>query len=455
MLESRSAIRLLLSPPVSPAARRIAIAGVAGILLTAPLSLQQAVAPYPIVGWLLTVSGAVLAVVCLRTTWTPRVPVAQGAILACVVFCGVSCVLGISQTASALTKSDQELLCADDVTPDTVVGGQEVVQGVDPYTSFNLLDAERKLGCPRYSVTALRSGVFGSFASQPSSAQIEAAAEATAHGHPTGGLLVGFNYPAGTALLGVVGGRALVLISPLSLLLAGLAIARRTEPSLRRATVLALGAQAGLLGLLGSPHVDVVVAALLMLAISKRRGPACGVALGLACALKQTAWFIAPALLVLALREGRVRDLRYQAGALIGFGAINLPFIVAGPSAWITGVFAPQAQPVFPFGFGPGAAGAAGSGVVAAFASLTIAAVVVGTIVCALAPHRWAPAGIIVSSLGLWLGPRSLGNYVALLGVAAVCTVIGSTFGRGALLATQGTAPSHGRRHLDRDVARL
>jgi hypothetical protein len=353
--------------------------------------------------------------------------VARAAVLLCIIFCAVSCVLGISQTVSALTRSNQELLCVDDVAPDTVVGGQEVVQGIDPYTSFHLLDAEKKLGCPTYSVTPLRSGVFRSFASPPSSAQIEAAAEATLHGHPTGGLLLGFNYPAGTALLGVLGGRALVLVSPLALLLAGLVVARRTEPSLRRATILALGAQAGLLGLIGSPHVDVVVAVLLVLAISKRRGLASGIALGLACAVKQTAWFIAPALLVLALREGRTRDLRYQAGALVGFGAINLPFIVAGPSAWITGVFAPQTQPVFPFGLGPGAAGAPGSGLAAVFATLAIAAVVVGTIICALAPRRWAPTGIIVSSLGLWLGPRSLGNYVALLGITAVCTVIGST----------------------------
>jgi hypothetical protein len=428
MPASRSALWKLLAPPAAPAARRLAIAGVAGILFTAPLSLQKAVAPYPALGWLMTCCGAVLAAVCLRPAWTPRVIVTRGAIFVCVIFCAVSAVVGISQTASALRQSDRQLLCGDDVSPDTVVGGREVVSGADPYTAFNLLEAERDLGCTSYSVTPLRSGVFAGFMSQPSTAQIERAAEATAHGHPTGGLLLGFNYPAGTALLGVLGGRALVLVSPLALLLAGLVIVRRAEPSMRRVTILALGAQSGLLALVGDPHVDLFVAALLLLAISRRRGLAMGIALGAACALKQTAWFLAPALLVLALREGRIRDVRYQAGALLTFAAINLPFIVAGPAAWIAGVLRPQTQPVFPFGFGPGAAGQAGSSSVAAFSILMIAAVAIGIAICVLAPRRWAPAGVIVSSLGLWIGPRSLGNYVALLGVIAVCTVAGSTF---------------------------
>jgi hypothetical protein len=426
MPASRSVIRRLLSAPADAAGSRIAIAGVAGILLTAPLSLQESVAPHPLVSWLLTCCGAVLAVICLRVSWTPRVIVARGAVIVCIVFCAVSGVLGISQTVAALQRSDQQLLCSDDVAPDTVVGGQEVIHGIDPYTSFNLLEAERKLGCPAYSVTPLRSGIFASLLAPPTAAQIEPAAAAAASGHPIGGLLVGFNYPAGTALLGVLGGHGQVLVSPLALLLAGLIIARRAEPSTRRVTILALGAQAGLLAVVGNARVDLVVAALLMVAVSRRRGLAMGIALGVACAVKQTAWFIAPALLVLALREGRVRDPRYQLGALLAFAAVNLPFIIAGPSAWIAGVIAPQIQPEFPLGFGPGAAGQVGSGVVTAFAILMIVAAVAGIAICAAAPRRWAPAGVIVSSLGLWVGPRSLGYYVALLGVIAVSTVIGS-----------------------------
>src|SRR5580704_17121886 len=167
MPSPRFAVRSLLAPPADGAGRRIAIAGIAGMLLTAPLSMQQAVAPYPVLSWLLTGCGAVIAVASLRVSWSPRAAVTRGALGLLVVFCAVSGVLGISQTISSLRQSDQQLICRDDVAPDTVVGGQEVLSGADPYTSFNLLTAERALGCASYSVTPLGSGIFAYFTSPP------------------------------------------------------------------------------------------------------------------------------------------------------------------------------------------------------------------------------------------------------------------------------------------------
>jgi len=419
-------LQRLFTPPSEAAGRRLLVAGVAGVLLSAPVSLEHLLASYPAAGWLLTAAGAVLAILCLRPSWTPHVAVARLALLVCVTFCAATSVLTVSLTASALVQTDRQLLCGNDVAPDTVVGGQDVIKGVNPYTSFDLLDAEHALGCPYFSVTPQRSGVFASRVTAPSLAQVESAAEATIHGHPSGGLLLGFMYPAGTAVLGVLGGRALVLISPFAVLLAGMVIVRRMEPPLRRATILALGAQAGLIGLMGNPFVDLIACALFMVAITKRRGLAMGIALGVACAVKETAWFIAPALLVLALREGRLRDVRYQAGALGAFAVINAPFFVSAPSTWIAHVFGAAIQPAFPLGLGPGAGGYAGTALTFGFSLLMIAAVIIGAAICALASRPWAPAGIIVSSLGLWIGPRSLGDYIALLGVIAVCTIAGS-----------------------------
>jgi len=428
----RLALRRLLTLPDEAAGRRLAIAGVAGILLSAPVSLEHALAHLPQVGWLLTAVGAVLAILCLRPAWIPQPLVTRMAIFVCVAFCAASTVVAGSLTVIALSQTEQQLLCVNDVAPDTIVAGQEVIHGANPYTSFNLLDAERALGCPFFSVSPQRAGIFAASLTEPSLAQVQAAAEATIHGHPTGGLLLKFAYPAGTALLGVLGGRALVLIGPIAVLLAGLVIVRRAEPPMRRVTLLALGAQTGLLGLVGSPFVDLIAVALLMIAITTRGGPATGVSLGVACAVKQTVWFVAPALLVLALRDGRARDVRYHAGALLGFTVINVPFMVASPSAWFVAVLSPGIKPAFPLGVGPGAAGQAGSATTTMFLVLMIAAVVGGAAICAFAAPRWASAGIIVSSLGLWIGPRSLGDYVALLGVIAVCTVAASTSMRSA-----------------------
>lgn len=381
--------RLVLSQHDAPS-RRIALAGVAGILITASVSLQPILGVYPVASWLLTACGVGLVAACLSPSWSPPLMVARASVLVCLVFCCVTAALVVSTTTAALRMSDHQLLCSDDVAPDTVVGGQEVVRAVDPYTEFNLLTAEGQLGCPSFSVTPERSGTFASLTQAPSTVVINRAARATEDGHPTGGLLLGFNYPAGTALLGVLGVRLLVLASPLALLIAGWIVVIRSGTSTRALLALAIGAQSGGILLIGSAHVDGIVAALLMVGLSKRSGWMMGAAVGLACAIKQTAWFIAPALLVLSLREGRARDLRYSAGACLAFVVINLPFILAGPSAWLDGVLSPQTHPLFALGFGPGTLIAGGR--VTAFEIAAVGLVPAGVVICAsLVPDglRW------------------------------------------------------------------
>ncbi|HEY7849508.1 MAG TPA: glycosyltransferase 87 family protein [Ktedonobacterales bacterium] len=75
--------------------------------------------------------------------------------------------------------------------------------------------------------------------------------------------------------------------------------------------------------------------------------------LGLALSTKQLAWFSAPFLLMLIWRE---RSWRAAAGVLAGavalFAAINAPFFVNSPRAWLAGVLAPQVDPMFPLGNG-------------------------------------------------------------------------------------------------------
>jgi hypothetical protein len=63
---------------------------------------------------------------------------------------------------------------------------------------------------------------------------------------------------------------------------------------------------------------------------------------------------------------------------------------------------------------------------VAVFSTLTVVAVGSGILWCARAPRAWAAAGVVIASLGLWVGMRSLGSYIALLSVVAVATGAGS-----------------------------
>ena len=82
------------------------------------------------------------------------------------------------------------------------------------------------------------------------------------------------------------------------------------------------------------------------------------IALGLACTIKQSAWFLAPFLLIgitiESLRAGRGWGpvARYLLSLVGAFLIPNLPFIVADPQAWVGGVLVPFIEPLVPFGQG-------------------------------------------------------------------------------------------------------
>ena len=92
--------------------------------------------------------------------------------------------------------------------------------------------------------------------------------------------------------------------------------------------------------------------------ISRWIGP---VALGLACAIKQTPWLLAPFLLIGVGLEAHRRGQRWQPVILkylllgfAAFGIVNLPFIVWNPEAWLKTVLLPFTSASVPLGIGFG-----------------------------------------------------------------------------------------------------
>ena len=78
-----------------------------------------------------------------------------------------------------------------------------------------------------------------------------------------------------------------------------------------------------------------------------------GLLLGIAAATKQLAWFFAPFYLLAVLsRQGWRVALRRSVEAFAVFAVTNLPFVVVDPGAWLAGVTAPVADPMFPRGAG-------------------------------------------------------------------------------------------------------
>ncbi len=82
-------------------------------------------------------------------------------------------------------------------------------------------------------------------------------------------------------------------------------------------------------------------------------------ALGMACAIKQSPWFCVPFLVVGLGLEARRRGqgpwrvpARYLAIVVAVFMACNLPFIIWGPRTWLHGTFLPLTQPLVADGQG-------------------------------------------------------------------------------------------------------
>jgi hypothetical protein len=272
-----------------------------------------------LVGLVLTVVGAVLAVRCCDWSWNPSRRATWTATLMCVVFACVTAVEGIGLMIGMATTSDTELLCHEDVPAMVIVAGQEVVHGANPYTTFNILQAERSLGCSSYNYTPLRTGPFAARTVLPSQDELDAVARAAVADHVAGGILLGFSYPAGSALAGLAGAHGVIILDALALLVGGAIVVRTSRRGIRRWFGLALCAQTGALVFIEHATPMEFAAGLLIVACCSRRPLLGGLALGLACATKQTEWIIALPLLALAWREGPTYSLRYAGATIAGF----------------------------------------------------------------------------------------------------------------------------------------
>jgi len=155
---------------------------------------------------------------------------------------------------------------------------------------------------------------------------------------------------------------------------------------------------------------------------AKEHRTAAAIFLGVACAMKQQAWPIALFLAIWVAREsasvrefGRVGG-RYAAAGLGAFGVLNLPWLVANPTAWVEAVLVPIAgseSPLVSAGVGIAAVNSAADGIISRRAfELVIPAAIIAT--AAIYWHwfdelRWA-AWISPPAI-LFFAPRSLPSY--------------------------------------------
>jgi hypothetical protein len=402
----------------------VVLAGCAGLLLTVPVLAHDSLSGRLVLGWLAVAAGVALAVVALRNRTRPSRQAALAATAVCAAMAIGSALLLVA--TAALASSGTDLRCRDDVATATFGAADQLRAGHNPYASYDALRAAQADGCTHINPTVLRRGVFSDAASMPGDAAVQAAVHAAQRDPSRTEVERGLNYPGGTVLLGLVGPAAFPWLMAL-LLAAAIAATVRRATANRWAVAAALSAQAALLALVPDGHTDAAVVAMLLLAWASPTTLLGGLALGIACGTKQTAWFLAPALLATAYaREGRRGLIRASAGAAAGFALLNLPFIAMGPSAYLHGVIGPLVDGLFPLG--AGLVGLVTSGVLPyavtpLFTALMLACVAASVIAALRWDRRLPGIGVLLGGLALFLGPRSLLEYIAGAGVLLVCAV--------------------------------
>ena len=179
-----------------------------------------------------------------------------------------------------------------------------------------------------------------------------------------GGHVSHFSYPAGSFLLDVpamaLGFHHAVVdwMDLIAWLVSGVLLFLLLPTSLRWLSALVVLTPA-LLGSFSSGETDAIFLPFLILAVwrwdrfghdraaglARWLGP---VALGLACAVKQTPWFCVPILVTGIFLEARLAGrpatrlaIRYVLIVVAVFGAVNLPFVAWHASAWLHGTLIP------------------------------------------------------------------------------------------------------------------
>jgi hypothetical protein len=166
------------------------------------------------------------------------------------------------------------------------------------------------------------------------------------------------------------------------------------------------------------------------------------VALGLAIASKQLAWFFLPYYAIYIFRQYDLRAvLARLGGAAAIFLAANLPFLLNAPRAWLEGVLAPQMEPMFPSGTGLIRLSLAGLVPLAPQTLYTTleALTVVASLVWYWRRGKENPEmAFVLAVLPLFFAWRSLTTYFYYIGLPAVVMFLARRYGEQKGIAATG-----------------
>jgi len=280
----------------------------------------------------------------------------QRIILVCVVLTSIAGIVVLGRTVALSFFMPPEY--SNDGTSLDTNAAILLVQGHNPYTDSNIINVVREFPIEAYWTTPLRVGQFANRLEYPAASDFRSvlATDLKAGFAPEFESKV--SYPAFSFLtlvpfiwLNIYNVLAFYLLCYIVLVAIAWKIAR---PELRPWVLLLSLANVSMLISASSGNLDVFNILLVLLAwLLRERGWWSAIFLGLALSSKQLSWFFVPFYAIMIWRQYNFMEAvrRLTIAGVVAL-LINLPFILWNPHAWIAGVMAPIADPMFPMGVG-------------------------------------------------------------------------------------------------------
>ncbi|MBV9614474.1 MAG: DUF2029 domain-containing protein, partial [Ktedonobacteraceae bacterium] len=233
-----------------------------------------------------------------------------------------------------------------------------LLEGRNPYTDSNMLDLARKFLPQPDWTTPLRVGQFADRLDYPTLTELRSVLDTDLKAGKAPEFESKVSYPVLSFLTLVpftlfknYNVLSFYILSYLALVVVAWKVAR---PELRPWVVLLSLANVPMWSSTIGGNLDVFYTLLIVLAwLLRDKRWISAICLGLALASKQIAWYFIPFYIIMVLRHYGFKETIYRLTMAAGVGlAVNLPFILWNPHAWLAGIMAPVADPMFPLGIG-------------------------------------------------------------------------------------------------------
>jgi hypothetical protein len=233
-----------------------------------------------------------------------------------------------------------------------------LLQGRNPYTDSSLIELARHFAIEPDWTTPLRRGQFANRLDYPNMADFRSVLDTALKAGQAPEFESKVSYPALSFLTLVpfimVGDYNVLPFYILSYLVI-VAIAWKTSrPEMRPWVIVLSMANVPMWASAIGGNLDIFYVLLLIVAwLFQEHRWRSAIFFGLALATKQISWYFLPLYAILLFRNYGFKEVVYRLAIAGSLGlAINLPFILWNPQAFLAGILAPVADPMFPMGVG-------------------------------------------------------------------------------------------------------